>query len=450
MKHLSSHLSGLIVLLLINGLNAQNKENSPLSRYGLGDPRTMSTGWMSGMANAGVGYISEQFYNPLNPASFSFLRQTDVELGITAKYNSLEDGKKKTSRGWSGGLNHIFVAIPLRNSINELLDRKNYKQSFALQFGLTPYSSVGYNSELRDTAILRGGKDTTTVLRSLQGDGLVNAFQLGFSYRYKDLAIGLQMNYLFGNLNYYQNLLYSNIPSTYDSYLTDKYHISGWKPTLGFIYRKILNQKEINKDNTQRKKLFSAGLTINLPTNFTSTHSALHVTRFDESIDIVDTVLYLNEQKDKGQLPFGIKAGVYYSHKDRYGLMTSFNYDDWDHADLPNGIIGVVQSTTQFQIGAWYKPGLSGFDKFFKKSIYRFGAYVGNDYRVVEGEHANNLGVTFGWGYPILFLRQDAMIHLNFDFGQRNLGNQLKDTYFMIHFGISINDNEWFLKRRYN
>lgn len=48
------------------------------------------------------------------------------------------------------------------------------------------------------------------------------------------------------------------------------------------------------------------------------------------------------------------------------------------------------------------------------------------------------------------------MVHINFDVGNRTLENQitglkpLSETYFMIHFGISINDNEWFLKRRYN
>ncbi len=450
MKYLSTHFTGLIVLFLIFSLKAQNTDNSPMSRYVLGDLRAMSTGWMSGMSNAGTAYISDQFYNPLNPASVAFLRQTDVELGIFAKYNSLEDIKKNTSRGWTGGLNHIYFAIPLRNSINELLDRKNHKHSYALQFGLTPFSSVGYKSELTDTVLLRNNQDTTSIYRFLNGDGLVNAFQLGFSYRYKDLAIGLQMNYLFGNLNYYQNLLYAGLPSSYDSYLTDKYHVSGWRPTIGFIYRKILNQKEINKDNSQRKKLFSAGLTINLPANFTTTHSALHVTRFEENIEVADTVLYLNEQEDKGQLPFGFKAGVYYSHKDKYGLMTSLNYDAWDNAEIPNGLIGGTKSTTQFQIGGWYKPGLSGFDKFFKKSVYRFGAYIGNDYRNIDGDQAKSLGVTFGWGYPIVFLRQDAMVHLNFDFGQRKLESQLTENYFMIHFGISINDNEWFLKRRYN
>ena len=73
----------------------------------------------------------------------------------------------------------------------------------------------------------------------------------------------MQLNYLFGNLNYNQNVLFSSIPAVYDSYLNDKVHIRGWKPSVGFLYRKIINQKEVEKDNSVRKKMFSAGLVIN-------------------------------------------------------------------------------------------------------------------------------------------------------------------------------------------
>lgn len=445
MKYLSTTTTAIFIMLFISGVFAQNTENSPLSRYVLGDLRAMSTGWMSGMANAGTAYLSEQFYNPLNPASTAFLRQTDVELGIFAKFNTLNDNKGNKLKDKSGNLNHIFLAIPLRNSINELLDRKKYNHSYGLQIGLTPFSSVGYKSELIDST-----QKENRLYRFLQGDGLINSFQIGFSYRYKDLAMGLQLNYLFGNLNYYQNLLYSSIPASYDSYLTDKYHINGWRPSLGLMYRKILNQNEIDKDNTQRKKLFSVGLTIDIPTSFTSSHSALHITRFEENIVLADTLLFLNEVEDKGRLPLAFKAGVCYSHKDKYGLMTDLHYTAWQNADLTNGIVGSANASSHFQIGAWIKPGLSGFDKFLVKSVYRFGAYIGNDYRSINGNQAQNLGLTFGWGYPILFLRQDAMVHLNFDLGRRKFENLLTENYFMIHFGISINDNEWFLKRRYN
>ncbi|MFZ1423402.1 MAG: hypothetical protein WAS55_06240 [Saprospiraceae bacterium] len=451
MKQFNVLVITAIIAFFTNSLSAQNTENSPLSRYGVGDLKAMSTGWMSGMANAGTAYISDQLYNPLNPAASSFLKQTDFELGIFAKYNSLKDNNNHKIQDWSGSLNNISMAIPLRNSINEILDRKKYNHSYAIQFGLTPYSSVGYRSELVDSSDKSNRLD-----RFLQGDGLINSFNLGGSYRYKNVAIGLQLNYLFGNLNYNQNVLFSSIPAVYDSYLNDKVHIRGWKPSVGFLYRKIINQKEVEKDNSVRKKMFSAGLVINLPSNYTGYYSGLHVTRFSENIAVVDTVLYVNERKEKGSLPFGFKAGVYYTHKEKYGLMGSFNFEDWQSAEFTEGILGSTKATSQFLVGGWYKPGQSDFDKFIKKSIYRFGAYLGNDYRSIGSNEAKSYGLTFGWGYPILFLRQDAMVHINFDVGNRTLENQitglkpLSETYFMIHFGISINDNEWFLKRRYN
>lgn len=92
--------------------------------------------------------------------------------------------------------------------------------------------------------------------RFVQGDGLIQNFQLGFSYRYKDLAVGLRMNYLFGNLNFNQNLYFNSLPASYDSYLNDKVHISGWQPVLGFSYRKILNQEQLTKDNSLRRQIF--------------------------------------------------------------------------------------------------------------------------------------------------------------------------------------------------
>jgi hypothetical protein len=442
MKYIQLVFCGFI---LIHGLAAQNTSNSPLSRYGIGDLNSSSTGWMTGMSNAGVAYISDQYYNPLNPASIAFLRQTDVQLGLFAKYSSKEDQAGNTSRDWSGSLNHVFLAIPLKNSINELLDRQKKDHLFAIQFGLSPFSSLGYKSELRDSS----NPDLITY-RFLLGDGLINNFHLGLSYKYKDFAAGIQMNYLFGNLNYYQNLLFNATSASYDSYLTDQYHISGWQPVLGFIYRKILNEKLIDKDVTQRKSVLSVGLSLDMPVHFTSNYSAIHLTRFDESIQLADTVFYVNDQESKGELPLGIKAGIYFSKKEKLGLMTSLHYKAWDNAKLAGNKSDVLKSTTSIQLGGWYKPGIGSYDKFFKKSVYRFGAYYGNDYRSINGEQARDLGVTFGWGFPIVFLRQEAMIHLNFDLGQRKLEGQLTDNYFMIHFGIGINDNEWFLKRRYN
>lgn len=445
MMYIKSFFISFGFLFCVTQMFAQNNENSPLSRYALGDLRIASTGWMAGMANAGTGFISEQLYNPLNPATAAFLKQTDMEIGVYARRNKLEEASGNTITDWSGNINNIQLAVPLRNAINEILDRKKYIHSYAIQIGLCPYSSVGYRSETIDST-----DKNNQLNRFVQGDGLIQNFQLGFSYRYKDLAVGLRMNYLFGNLNFNQNLYFNSLPASYDSYLNDKVHISGWQPVLGFSYRKILNQEQLTKDNSLRRQIFSAGLVFDIPVKFNSSYSALHQTRFEDQLGVVDTVLYINELNEKGKLPFGVQAGLAYSHKDKYGFMGSFQWSDWKNAELTTGLINGTKSSNRIAIATWYKPGLNSFDNVIKKSTYRFGAYLENDYRTIDNTEIKGMGLTVGWSYPIIFLRQDAMFHLNVDFGQRKLEERLKENYINIHFGISINDNEWFLKRKYN
>lgn len=53
--------------------------------------------------------------------------------------------------------------------------------------------------------------------------------------------------------------------------------------------------------------MFSAGLVINLPSNYTGYYSGLHVTRFSENIAVVDTVLYVNERKKKDPYPLVLR-----------------------------------------------------------------------------------------------------------------------------------------------
>lgn len=433
-------------MCFFNGqVSAQSTENSPLSRYGLGDLRLSGPSWMAGMARAGAAFSSEQLYNPLNPASGAFLKQTDVEIGIYTKYNSLEDQKNQSFSEWTGGIQNLWLAVPLYNSINELLDRKKRNSAMSLQFGLYPYSGLGYQSQVTDSS-----EKDRTLLRELEGYGALTAFNIGFSYRYKNFSAGLGMDYIFGNLNYKQNLIFQSITGSYDSYLTDAYHIGAWRPQLGFMYRSILNQKQINKDQTIRKNILNVGLTAYIPTSYTGSYSALHQTRFDENLSVTDTLLHIVDQESTGELPFGIKAACMYSYQDRSGVMLSAGYDAWKDLKAPLGLISSFENAFGVQIGAWWRKGIHNYDPFFKKSTYRLGFYYQEDYRLVQGEQAKTMGITAGWSYPVLFLRQDAFIHLSIDGGQQKLGEILKQNFVQINFGITINDNEWFLKRRYN
>ncbi|MBK8956016.1 MAG: hypothetical protein IPM34_10725 [Saprospiraceae bacterium] len=439
------------IILIVCALrsHSQNSENNPLSRYGLGDLRNSSPSWMMGMANSGVAFSSEQLFNNLNPASSAFLNQTDVEVGIFAKSSSLEDSYNTKYSEWTGGIQQVLIAIPLQNAINDLLDRKKRKRFMGMHLGLSPYSSMGYNANIVDRS------DTNNILeRKLQGDGALTSFNIGFSYRINDLSIGIGLDYIFGTLNYNQNLLFVSKPGSYDSHLSDQQHISGWNPGIGLLYRRILNKAAIQKDNNLRRNILGVGLTVQIPNNYTARYSSLHLARYDESNptagSVTDTLLNLTEQKSEGGFPLGIRFGAMYSHQDKSGLMFAVDYKAWENQELPQYFEGQYANALGLSLGGWIRKGQHHFDPFWKKSTFRFGLYYQDDYRIIRNEQAHQYGITLGWAYPIVFLRQDALIHLNLDLGQRKAGDLLKENYVRISFGVTINDNEWFLKRKYN
>lgn len=430
-------------------LSAQNTENNPVSRYGLGEIRLYDPVWMAGMGHSGVGFASEQLFNPLNPASSSFLIQTDVEVGLNARWNQLINQNDEQYKEWNGGIQQVQLAIPLQNTINDLLNRKTRKRFMALQFGLRPYSSMGYNS-----TVIHDGDSTNIMQRQLQGDGALTALNLGFSYRYQNFAVGLGLDYIFGNFNYNQSLIFRSVTGSHDSYLNDRQHISGWIPTLGLLYRRLNNEEEIKKDNSLRKNYISAGIGIQLPTSYSAKYSALHYTRYDESNPVSgavsDTILNLVDQATEGDFPFSVKAGFMYSLQDRSGFVFQAQYDAWQGKKLAPGLIGEYANAFGIRAGGWYRKGQHHYDGFWKKSTFRFGFYYQEDYRKIENLQGNTLGVTCGWSYPVIFLRQDALIHFSVEGGQRKFGNLLKENFVQLTFGVTINDNEWFLKRRYN
>jgi len=437
----------VMTAVLLSRVQAQNTENSPLSRYGLGDLRSGTPVWISGMGQAGTAFSSPNLFSGQNPASAAYLLQTDVEIGLVARQHTQEDSRGEQYGEWTGGIQNILVGIPLQNAINDLLERRSRKHYSSLYFGLNPFSGMGYN------AVVDNDNDTTNIIRrNLQGDGGITAFKFGLAHRYKGLAFGAGADFLFGTLTHNQSLLYLSQAGSHDSYLTDQQHIKGLRPVFGLQYQRTLNQKQVRSDENARKNILGAGLQLHVPTNYTASYSAIHLTRYDEfSVgNVSDTILNVSEQKTSGGFPLSIRAGLNYLHQEKSGWVADVQYDAWASRSLPQGLSGAYADALGFSFGGWYRSGRHPYDPFLKKSTFRAGIYYQEDYRLIRDEQAFRYGLSLGWSYPISFLRQDAMIHLSLDAGKSKLGDLFSENYFQIHFGVSINDNEWFLKRRYN
>ena len=79
-----------LVLLCCSHLSAQ--ENSPFSRYGLGDIYPSQNIATRGMGGVSAAYSNEQALNTVNPASYSALRFVNIYGGSSGAYVTYDFG----------------------------------------------------------------------------------------------------------------------------------------------------------------------------------------------------------------------------------------------------------------------------------------------------------------------------------------------------------------------
>jgi len=143
----------LIVLFVACGLqmSATAQENSPFSRYGLGDltpNHNVFTRGMGGISagiaeNNSINFPNSNSINFTNPASLATIRNTIFDLGTEIDYRIIKSSnpaKKFTSANTY--VSYLQLAFPLTTP---KMAKKNI--AWAMSIGLKPVSKINYKIE---------------------------------------------------------------------------------------------------------------------------------------------------------------------------------------------------------------------------------------------------------------------------------------------------------------
>ncbi len=434
---------GAILMHFIS--NGQTNEFLPLSRYGYGTLTRIYSPLSQSCGHAGIAYANEEEFNILNPASLGFLKITDAEIGFSVKNKKITTGDNSVS-DLSGTLSYLQIGVPLRNSINEILERKEHKHNFGVSLGIQPYSSTSYNYEVKDSTA------EGNLLRRLNGSGGLNQIIGGFGYRIGSFACGLNLGYIFGNLKFNQNFYLTDVyPAANDNY-SDQFFGSGFNSQLGVLYEHVLNKNKIKSDKAVKPRKITYSFLLGMPVRLNMSRYALHTSRIDLGLSgsVIDTLLYLDDNLSNGELPLKLSTGISYNHKNTFGFLADFVFENWDSADPYEGSKGNLTNNTSVAFGTWYRPDYSGYGNVLKKSQYRLGFFHEKGYLTIDDESLRNYGLTIGMAMPFVFQRQLCVVNLGLEFGKSELKDIISEEYFKVNIGIRINDSEWFLKRRYN
>jgi hypothetical protein len=443
-------LIGLLSMAYSQSINAQ--DNSPYSRYGIGDLYPSTNIVNRGMGRIGAGYtdfLSINFSNPASYTSFQTLkelRSTKLQSGrvlfdVGVNYDSRtlrEPNNPVKFNAQNVFFSYMQVGVPLRSN-------------WGLTFGLRPVSRISYEIAKRERIPLINTTDS--VLTVYKGDGGSYLPNIGTAVKIGKLSVGINAGYLFGKKDY----------STRRGFQNDTIEYNPSNHQTKTIFGNIFLQGGLQyTDSLKNYKIFTLGASGNLGTTLNAREDRIVETflRDPNAGDIkLDSVYVQSDVKGTMKYPGSFTVGFTFGNyqdpkkarRDPIWLVgADFTATAWSNYRY-YGKTDFVQNTWQVNIGGQLRPVPK--KNYFSNVTYRAGFFMGPDY-VNIGQKLQQFGATFGMGLPIanynrLAGGQATIVNLAFEYNKRGSNsNALKEDLFRVSIGLSLSDL-WFIKQKY-
>ncbi|RYE19762.1 MAG: hypothetical protein EOP42_28545, partial [Sphingobacteriaceae bacterium] len=320
----------LLLFLIIFSVraSAQSTSSSPYSRFGLGLLQQQSLPQNIGMGGIAAGVRTVGGYsniNMLNPASYSGIALTTIDVGAYGTISTLQNNTAKQT-GADFRLNHIAFAVPVTRGTS------------ALSFGLLPYSDLGYNFT-QVTKI-----DTNTVNSVYGGEGGLSKAYIGYGFQlFKHLNLGFNASYIFGNLRQTRSV---EVPNYY--YTSFNTRIEQGQSIKGLSYDYGL-QYQFDLSTTSKLVLGYSGTlksTLSSATKYVYTQYLLDNSTGSESI-AADTT-YLRQTPDsKIALPLIQNFGISYQKEGHYLIGADYSRGNWSALTIDGVNQGLKNTESQ-------------------------------------------------------------------------------------------------------
>ncbi|MEO7393300.1 MAG: hypothetical protein ABIU11_00080 [Chitinophagaceae bacterium] len=438
-----------------------SQDNSPYSRYGIGDlvpPTNIVTRSIGGIAAGYTDFYSINFNNPASYSGFQALKEAKskklssgraiLDIGLNFEGRTLkEPATSKKFVANNALFSYVQVGVPL-------------KPNWGLSFGLRPISRISYKifrSEILkdpntglpiDSAFTRFEGEGGSYLASV-GTGF-NLFRKITKNGEEKLSIGFNGGYLFGEKNYSTKRIIINdsisyAPANFES-----------KTNFGNLY---FNAGLQYKVMVSKKVSLTLGAYGNVGQKLNATQDILRETyQINASSGEIRLDSVYDKRGIKGiiNLPSSFTVGFVAQKFPVPGkeggwlLGIDFTQQNWSQYRF-YGQVDSVRNKWELKVGAQINPAPKR--NYFSNVAYRFGFFAGPDY-IKIGQNLSQFGGSFGVGLPLAISRQApnqvSIINLSFEYSKRgNNNNILRENMFRVSLGLSLSDM-WFIKRKYD
>jgi hypothetical protein len=424
------------------------QENSPYSRYGLGDLAPNHNIFTRGMGGVSAANIDYQSLNFVNPASLANIPNTIFDIGAEVDLRTLKSTNpaKKFSSA-----NTIFSYLQLGFPLTTEKMRRD-SISWGLSFGLRPLTKINYKIE--KIGRLTGIDSARTLY---EGSGGANQAFIGTGMRIKNVSFGINAGYIFGNKDYSTRLtLLNDTVPYYRSNSADKTTFNGLLLTGGLQYEIVLNKNK-KKEFPKTLRLGAYG---NLMQKLNAKRDIVRETFDYDASTATYRIDSVYEQKDvKGKIDYPSSFGAGFTYQDEHWTYgADFEITNWSKYKY-YGQTDAVQNNWAVRVGGQYYPAKinTPVKKYFNYVQYRAGFYYGPDY-IKTNNSRPDYAFTFGTGMPLTSLQrlgynsESRLVMLNTAVeigGRGDKKNNIRENTVRFSIGISMTAN-WFLKRKYN
>lgn len=457
--HLVKPTANYIFLCLVFSfihLISYSQENSPFSRYGLGDLYPQQNITSRGMGGLSAAYTSTQAINTYNPASYGSLALVTYEFGLSIDARTLlSQNPVATFRSTNFLPSYLQLGVPLN------------KKGLGLVFGLRPVTRINYSIE-QGSRIHYDSLGITDSLHTLyEGNGGLNQVFLGLGKRWKNFSVGFNAGYEWGSKFVSTKIDFpadSSYQAWYRSNSSDTTHFWGLFLNPGIMANFTLKESvdPVSKLKSSYQLVLGGSGTLEQDLNATRDITReTFIYKDDGEIVPLDSVLKIPGVHGRINIPLTLNAGFMINkliangpfQVKKWGFGVDYTSTQWKKY-LDYGFPDQLTNSWFIRGGAEFSPDPLNGKNMFNTGVYRVGYYRGKDYINADGNGYNIQAFTLGYSFNLRrfhsYDKQFTMINTAVEFGKRGSSvNNITENFFKFSLGLSLSD-VWFIKRKYD
>ncbi|MFM2441831.1 MAG: hypothetical protein RL449_472 [Bacteroidota bacterium] len=424
---LSKTLRSLLIVLLLSmapAVWAQTIMNSPYSYLGMGEIQGSENATQMMMGGIGVSNSNGIYTNMVNPALLARNRWTNLEVGVNTEYKTLQDYRQQ-QKVFGGNYQSLNLTLPVTSR-------------WTMAIGIRPHSAVEYETRSYRRLNLLG---VDSLIYSYKGNGGVSKVSISNGVRiYKELYVGLQMDYLFGQVN--RNVATQNMSDGqyYKVQLEDLTSYSDFQFKAGFAYRA----------NLKPDLFLNLGATLDLSSSLHANQVKRFATMDLSGLTVINADTLEKSAAFVQQIPVANRFGISLEKAAKWMVGVDYTYTDWSKVTNNLGRSTKLPASHKVSIGGEFTPDVESISKYFKRTTYRLGAsYEKTPYDFLgNGNYAVDKNLSLGVAFP---LRNLSFLNVAYQVGRRGsiTENGLEEQYHRLTLGLTFSDL-WFQKQKIN